>query len=949
LRGRFAGLCQNRGMPVSPLHDPLASLVARALARVERTAPVLARDAGLRARVAALALASDFAIDTVVSQPGLLECLDGDPRPPPPVDAAAADWPDQLRRWRKAESTRLVWRDVHGLDDVEATLAGATRIAEQALDAALAVATAQVAGRHGRLRGADGEPLGLVVFGLGKLGGGELNFSSDVDLIYAYAEPGAAPSDGPHPLDAEAWCTRVGQRLAQLLGEVGAEGFCHRVDLRLRPFGASGRLALSFAAMEQYYQREGRDWERYAWVKARPVAGDRIAGERLLAALQPFVFRRYLDYTALDGLRGMKALVDAQVQRRELADDLKLGPGGIREIEFLVQALQLIRAGREPALRQRGLLAALSALAGAGHLPEATAGELAEAYRFLRRVENRVQMLGDEQVHALPADPLGRERVARALGHADAQAFEQVLDAHRDRVARAFADLLQARRRRADASDLARYWRALPDDAQEQALADAGFSDAGAHHARLRDFARSPAVRALSEPARQRLDHVLPALLEAAAASSAPDAVLPRGLSLLQSIARRPSYLALLDEQPAALARLVDVTARSALLSDRLAAHPLLLDELLDSRAAGPVPDAAQLEAQVQAQARVLAASDVEAALTGLNELRQSLSFRIALATLAQRQPALEGARQLAALADALLCEAHALARREIEPVHGRMPGAGFAVIAYGSVGGRELGFDSDLDLVFLHDADDDASSDGPRPLDVPRYFARLAQKLVALLGTVTPAGRLYEVDVRLRPDGAKGVLVSSTRSFEDYQRRRAWTWEQQALVRARAVAGDAAVRRRFEAIRREMLLREREPLALARDVVAMRRRMRAELDRSDGQRFDLKQGEGGLVDLEFLLQALVLGHALQFPALCEPRDSPGLLAALRDVGLLDDAAANELADAHATLVARALDCTLDRRPRLVVEDAALTQARASVRTACRRAGLDFSRGEADA
>ena len=936
-------------MPVSPLHDPLASLVARALARVERTAPALAADASLRARVAAVALASDFAIDTLVSQPDLLERLDGDPLPPPPADTATGDWPDRLRRWRKAESTRLVWRDVHGLDDVEATLAGATRIAEQALEAALAVATAQVAARHGRLPGADGAPLALVVFGLGKLGGGELNFSSDVDLIYAYAEPGAALSDGAHPLDAEAWCTRVGQRLAQLLGEVGAEGFCHRVDLRLRPFGASGRLALSFAAMEQYYQREGRDWERYAWVKARPVAGDRDAGERLLAALQPFVFRRYLDYTALDGLRGMKALVDAQVQRRELADDLKLGPGGIREIEFLVQALQLIRAGREPPLRQRGLLAALQALADAGHLPTATAAELADAYRFLRRVENRVQMLGDQQVHALPADPLGRERVARAMGYADAEAFGLELQAHRDRVARAFADLLQARKRRANASDLALYWRALPDDAQQQALDDAGFTEAAAHHVRLRDFSRSPAVRAHSGGARHRLDQVLPARLESAAASSAPDAAMPRGLTLLQSIARRPSYLALLDEQPAALARLVDVTARSALLSDRLAAHPLLLDELLDSRAAGPVPEAAALEDQVRAQARLLAASDVESALTGLNELRQSLSFRIALATLAQRQPALDGARQLAVLADALLRETHALARREIEPVHGRMPGAGFAVIAYGSVGGRELGFDSDLDLVFLHDADGESASDGPRPLDVPRYFARLAQKLVALLGTVTPAGRLYEVDVRLRPDGAKGVLVSSTRSFEDYQRRRAWIWEQQALVRARAAAGDAAVCARFEAIRREVLVREREPLALAGEVVAMRRRMRAELDRSDGHRFDLKQGEGGLVDLEFLLQAQVLGHASRCPDLCEPRDTPGLLSTLVAAGLLTEAAAGELGGAHATLVARALDCTLDRRPRLVPEDGPLAAARASVRTACRRAGLDFSPGAADA
>ena len=925
----------------------LDALVQRALARLERADPAFASAHPARARVAALALASDFALDTLCAQPGLLARLDGAPEPPPAFDPSQESaWPAALRRWRAAESTRLAWRDLHGLDPVEATLAGSTRIAEQALAAAHAVARAQVAERHGELRDTHGRPASLVVFGLGKLGGAELNFSSDVDLIYACPDGLAAASDGVRALDAEAWLTRVGQRLAQLLGEVTAEGFCHRVDLRLRPFGASGRLVLGFTAMEQYYQREGRDWERYAWVKARPVAGDVAAGERLLAALQPFVYRRYLDYTALDGLRGMKALVDAEVQRREMADNLKLGPGGIREIEFLVQALQLIRGGREPALRVRGLLPALQALAAAGHLPAATADELAQAYRFLRRAENRVQMLADQQVHALPDMPLARERIARGLGFADEAAFRRELDVHRDRVARAFADLLQARRRRAEVSELARYWRGLPDEGDAAALADAGFMEAEAHHARLRDFARTPAVRGLSEAARLRLDQVLPALLEAAAASRAPDAALPRGLALLQAIARRPSYLALLDEQPAALARLVDVTARSALLSERLAAHPLLLDELLDSRAAGAVPDEADLLAQVRAQAAAAAALDVESALVMLNELRQSLSFRVALATLAQRQPALAGARQLAALADGLLEATLALARREIESAHGRIAGAGFAVIAYGSVGGRELGFDSDLDLVFLHDADGEATSDGPRPLDVPRYFARLAQKLVALLGTVTGAGRLYEVDVRLRPDGAKGVLVSSTRSFGDYQRQRAWTWEQQALVRARAAAGDTAVCVRFEAIRREILQREREPLALRGEVVAMRRRMREELDRSQPPRFDLKQGEGGLVDLEFLLQAQVLAHAAQVPALCEPRDTPALLRGLVAAGAVASDAGDALLAAHAALLARGLDCTLDRRPRIVEEDEAVAAARAVVRTACRQAGLDFTAGE---
>ena len=875
-------------------------------------------------------------------QPELLDSLDAAPCDAPSLPAdAEADWPVRLRRWRAACSTRLVWRDVHGLDDVDATLVGASRIAEQALQAGTAALSASLATRHGVVRAADGTAQSLVVFGLGKLGGRELNFSSDVDLVYAYPEPGT--SDGARPLDAEAWFTRLGQRLAQLLGEVTADGFSHRVDLRLRPFGASGRLALAFGAMEQYFQREGRDWERYAWIKARPVAGDTAAGARLLDALRPFVYRRYLDYGALDGLREMKAMIAAEVQRRELADDLKLGPGGIREIEFFVQALQLIRAGREPALRGTGLLPALSALAAAGHVAPATAERLAAAYRFLRRVENRVQMLADQQVHALPDDPLARARVARGLGHPDAAALDAELDAHRAVVAAEFGGLLEARRRRpAPASALLQYWRALPDGGDAAVLADAGFADAEAQDAALRDFARSPAVRALSGRGRQRLDAVLPELLAAAARSDAPDASLPRGLALLQAIARRTSYLALLEEQPAALARLVDVTARSALLSERLAAHPLLLDELLDSRAAGAVPDEAAIVAMVADAAAASPDGDTEATLVALTELRQAIGFRIALALLGQRLPPVDAAARLATLAEAITGVALGLARSDVAAAHGVVPGAGLAVIGYGSLGGRELGFGSDLDLVFLHDAAADAVSDGARPLDAGRGFARVAQKLVGLMGLVSAAGKLYEVDVRLRPDGAKGMLVSSLDSFDDYQRDRAWTWERQALVRARPVAGDAGVAAKFEAVRARTLARGGDAAAIREDVIAMRRRMRGELDRSRPSRFDLKQGEGGLVDLEFLLQAQVLQHAATTPALLAPRDTPALLRAIAAAGTLPAGTVDTLAAAHARLLSLGLDCTLDNRPRLVPHDAALDAARDAIRRACEDAGLSF-------
>ncbi|RPE75778.1 glutamate-ammonia-ligase adenylyltransferase [Vulcaniibacterium tengchongense] len=916
--------------------DRFAALRARALARLPGD------DAALRDKLARVAVASDFAIDTLARQPGLLARLhadDGAEALPPPhlAPERRAEWPMLLRRHRAAESTRLVWRDVLGLDAVEATLAGSTRLAERCLRLALDALEAEFAQRHGRVRDRDGRPQRLVVFGLGKLGGGELNFSSDVDLVYAYEHDGE--SDGARALGAEAYFARLGQQLAGLLGEVTGDGFCHRVDLRLRPYGNAGRVAWSFAAMEQYFQHEGRDWERYAWQKARPVAGDAAAGERFLATLRPFVYRRYLDFGALEGLRTMKAAIAAEVARQDLADDIKRGPGGIREIEFLAQALQLIYGGRAPALRERSLLPALRALREARHVEPAAADALAQAYRFLRRLENRLQMLRDAQTHALPAGEEERERIAAGLGYEDWNALRAELDAHRARVSAEFDALLAPRRRRAAPDALAGYWRALPDGGDRQALGEAGFADADAADAALRDFARSPGVRALSDRARARLDRVLPALLQAVAASSEPMLALRRLLALLHNILRRSAYLALLDEQPAALARLVDAVARSALLAERLAAYPLLLDELLDARVAGPLPGR---DALLQACAEVPGDEDAEALLQALNEVRQALSFRIALALRDGRQDAAAGARQLAWLADGVVRRVLRLAEHELAAAHGRVAGARFAVLGYGSLGGEELGFGSDLDLVFLYDAAAGAHSDGARPLEAGRWFARLAQKIVALLGAVTGAGRLYDVDVRLRPDGAKGLLVSSLASFREYQRERAWTWEHQALVRARGVAGEASLLADFERVRADTLGRERDPARLREDVSAMRRRMRAELDRSDPALFDLKQGEGGLVDLEFLLQHAVLARAHARPALLAPRATPALIDAAREAGALEADAAAALAQAHAALLARGLDCTLDRRPRRVPRDAAVEQARECIRAAARAQGLDF-------
>jgi glutamate-ammonia-ligase adenylyltransferase len=913
-------------------------------------------DAGVAERIRRTLLASDFAFDIFRRQPDLL-APSGLERLRANTDASTRggvlDLPldedrcmTALRRFRHAEAVRLVFRDVNGLDELDDTLSATSALYETLLELALRWSEASLHTRYGQPRNHAGTALRMVVLGFGKLGGNELNFSSDIDLVLAYASGG--DTDGARPLDNGEYFVREARQLVRLLAEPTVDGICARVDLRLRPFGQSGRLALPFSAMEQYYQREGRDWERYAWIKARPVAGDRVAGRELQDMLRPFVYRRYLDYTAFAGLREMKALIDAEVARKDLAGNLKLGPGGIREIEFIVQLTQMIRGGRDPALRVRGLLPALRACEARGYIPATRAKSLRASYAFLRRLENRMQMLRDAQTHDIPEDALSRERLALGMGHNSWDELALELARHRDAVSGEFAAVLMPEAGGAAVAPAAglALWQAACDETLTAAMMEAaGFVPGDGVADELVKLPRAAAVRSMSARSSERLQRLMPQLMEAAHESVAPAASLHRLLRLVQTVARRSSYLALLDEQPNARRRVANVFADSAFLAERVIAQPLLLDDVLDPRIDQLPLKRADISAEIARTLGALDERDAERELERINEFRSSIAFRLGLAFNDGRADAPATARRLAGLAEAVVAAILTLATRELTAQHGRLPGegSGFAVLGYGSLGGEELGFASDLDLVFVYDGKRaNAMSDGPRPVDGTRWYQRLAQRVMHWLSAQTHAGSLYDVDTRLRPDGSKGLLVASVDAFEAYQRDRAWTWEHQALLRARPVAGDPQLGEALLAIRRDILATPREPGRVRDEVGAMRARWRAERDRSDVSRIDLKQGRGALIDIEFVLQGMVLAHAATYPSVLDTPASSVLIDALREVGLLTQAQADTLHVAHADLLQAGLACTLDLRSRIATRTPSLEALCAGVEQVASELGFDF-------
>lgn len=787
-----------------------------------------------------------------------------------------------LRQLKHRVWLRTAARDIEGLAPLEEVTGAFTDLAELSIQAAQDFYTRELAARHGQPLTPDGSPMQLVVVGMGKLGGRELNVSSDIDLIYLYPEEGETA--GPSPISHHEFFVRLGRKLSAAISENTADGYVFRVDLRLRPWGDSSPLAMSYAMLEDYLSLHGRPWERYAWIKGRALTGAKN-GE-LDAIVRPFVFRKYLDFGAYQAIRELHAQIRAEVARKDRQNNIKLGPGGIREIEFAAQVFQLIRGGHVPALRVRPTQEVLKTLAAERLLPEESVGVLLSAYRFLRKLEHRLQYLDDAQTQTLPADPESQALIAQAM-HFDSWAeLLKELDRHRSKVEQHFDQVFAAPQTDQSAHPLQALWLDPADQAER--LAELGYrhaEDSAQRLAHLRELSRQK----FTESARIRVDSLMPPIIELAAQQAHPDEALGRLADLIEAVARRQTYLALLAEYPAALNQLARLFSASPWAAQLVTRQPQLLDELIDPRQLFAAPDWGAL-AQRLTQALDEEAGDMEAQMDRLRRFKQVQTLRLLAQDVAGRLKLETLSDHLADLADLLLAETLRRAWGTLTRRHLEMPR--FAIIGYGKLGGKELGYASDLDLVFLYDDDTQ---------DAGTIYARLAQKLSTWLTTATGAGVLYDTDLRLRPDGASGLLVSSVEAFEDYQRSQAWTWEHQALTRARFVCGDAGVGEKFEAIRRTILTLPRDPGKLKEEVLAMRQKMRDGHPNATGL-FDIKHDAGGIVDVEFAVQYLILLNARDHPALLDNVGNIALLKRCGELGLLPAGIAGNAADAYREL-----------------------------------------------
>ena len=832
-----------------------------------------------------------------------------------------------LRNCRRREMVRIAWRDLAGWADLTETMTDLSAFADACLHHTLEILYHWQCEKSGRPQAADGTQQHLVILGLGKLGARELNFSSDVDLIFAYPK-GGKTYGARNSTSNEDFFTRLCRRLIKIIGQPTADGFVFRVDARLRPFGESGPLVMDFDTMEQYYQQQGREWERYALIKARAVAGDNDAGAFLLERLLPFIYRRYLDYSAFESLREMKQMIVREVKRKGMKHDIKLGPGGIREVEFFGQIFQLIRGGVTPALQDTGIIRVLQALAAVGHIPQNVSRELVLAYIFLRNTENRLQAYSDQQTHKLPLDDDGAVRLAASMGCANLKSFGALLDEHRRIVHGHFRMLLETddvdEDRKEDEDPLQAVWQettgARPAEKTLQAM---GYEQAD-EVLQLLDYLRSaPETRALSTRGRQRLDKLVPRFLKEARNYDNPLVTLRRIIDLIKTIERRTSYLALLLENQTALTHLVKLSHASPWIASFLAQHPVLLDELLDPRTLYLPSQKEEMQTGLRQRMDQIPLDDLEYQIEQLCIFKQVNVLRVASADVTGTLPLMRVSDYLSDIAESILSEVVDLAWNHLVAKHGapvcrlddKSCGQGFAVIAYGKLGGLELGYGSDLDLVFLHAGTHEPTQGGEKVIDSAQFFNRLGQRVIHILTSHTRAGKAYEIDMRLRPSGSSGILVSHIDSFGRYQMEEAWTWEHQALIKARPICGDDSLAGRFEAIRQKVLARPRSKKKLTGEVASMRERMRKELLKSESGILDLKQDAGTMVDIEFLVQYLVLLHSHQYAGLLEWTDNVRLIQALIETGAMDEYTAHVLKHAYLIYRAAAHQLSLQEKP----------------------------------
>lgn len=857
-----------------------------------------------------------------------------------------------LRCFRRREMLRIVWRDIAGWVELTETTKDLSLMAEACIDYALSQLYSWQCTELGTPCNEQGEAQQLVVLGMGKLGAWELNVSSDIDLIFAFPEEGEV-KDGPKPLTNSEFFSRLGKKLIQALDQQTADGFVFRVDMRLRPFGAGGPLVASFNSFENYYLVHGRSWERYAMVKARVVAGDREQGETLMQMLRPFVYRRYLDYSAYESLRELKAMISQEVKRKGMDNNVKLGAGGIREVEFIAQVFQLIRGGRDSELRERRVLVVLDFLLEKNLLPDYVVNELKAAYIFLRNTEHRIQEYQDRQTHNLPEDEVGCARLALGMGFVDWASFLTVLNEHRERVEAHFEQVFEAPQteeskdekdseQQTEIQQLEALWYDKLDEETEcELLTNYGFTDAAAALKQLRVLHKSRQYASLSSQGQTRLDRLMPLLLGALQQVDNVDITFERILSLISNVARRSVYLALLLETPMVLSQLIKLCSASPWIARYLQQLPILLDELMDPRSLYLPPEKAELENDLRQRLSQLDLDDVEQGMDALRHFKQSNVLRVAAADIVDALPLMEVSNHLSWIAEIILDEALEQAWRHLVSRHGRpvcqldeqgegqLCDKGFAIIGYGKLGGYELGYSSDLDMVFLHGSESNnlmtqvsgkqsEENTGVKPIAVSVFFARLGQRIIHLLTSHTSAGILYEADMRLRPDGASGLLVTNLKAYRDYQLKKAWLWEHQALVRARVVAGDPKIAEQFLIIRREVLSQQRDHAVLRKEVLDMRNRMRKELSKEKKGQFDLKQGLGGIVDIEFMVQYGVLAWAFENPNLLDYTDNIRLLERFVSAGLMQKADAEILSEAYRTFRARLHKMALQEQSRLV-------------------------------